>query len=157
MRTLYYSLFHSHLTYGLLLWGPSVSAEISNKVFLKQKRVIRIIHNAKYNAHTDVLFKQSKILKVSEMVQIDILKTVYLYTSDQLPMPLMNVFSYNTTKYSTRQVNVPLKRKCNYDPLYKSFIAKGPRLWDDISNETKNCKHVKSFCSRLKKNMIEKY
>ena len=26
------------------------------------------------------------------------------------------------------------KRKCNYDPPSKGFIAKGPKLWDDIPN-----------------------
>ena len=157
MKTLYYSLFHSHLTYGLLLWGPNISAELSNKVFLKQKRVIRIVHNAKYNAHTNILFKSSKILKFTEMVEAEIVKTVYLYTKDLLPMPLMNVFSYNRTLYSTRQMNVPLKRKCNYDPLSKSYIAKGPRLWDDIPNDIKNCNSIKSFCSRLKNAMLERY
>ena len=157
MKMLYYSLFHSHLTYGLLLWGPNIKTDLLNKIFLKQKRLIRIVHNAKYNIHTDPLFKESKILKLNEMIECEILKLVYLYTKDQLPMPLMNVFSYNVITYSTRQKNVPLKRKCNYDPLSKSFIAKGPKLWDDIPNDIKNCTHVKSFCSRLKKIMLEKY
>ncbi len=48
---------------------------------MKQKKIIHIIHNAKYNAHTDVLFKQSKILKLSELVELEILKSVYLFTS----------------------------------------------------------------------------
>ena len=134
-----------------------MSAALLNKVFLKQKKIIRIIHNAKYNAHTDVLFKQSKILKLSEMVDMEILKTVYLHSKNQLPPPLLKVFSYNTTTYSTRQKYVPLKRKCNHEPLYKSFIAKGPRLWDDIPTDVKNSNHVKSFCSKIKNMMIEKY
>ena len=56
-----------------VLWDPNMSAALFNKVFLKQKKIIRIIHNA----HTDVLFKQSKILKLSKMVEMEILKTVY--------------------------------------------------------------------------------
>ena len=157
MKTLYYSLFHSHLAYGLLLWGPNMSAELFNKVFLKQKKIIRIIHNAKYNAHTDVLFKQSKILKLKEMVEMEILKSVYLFTKNQLPQPLMKVFSCNVTSYHTRQKYVPRKRKCNHDPLSKSFIAKGPRLWDDIPTDLRNSAHIKFFCSKLKNIMIEKY
>ena len=158
MRLLYYSLFHSHLAYGLLLWGPNMKAEFFNKLFLKQKRIIRIIHNAKYNAHTDPLFKESKILKLSDLVEMEILKNVYLFTKNQLPSPLMKVFSFNKTTYSTRQKYVvPIKRKCNHDPLFKSFIAKGPRLWDDIPLVVKNSIHIKSFCSRLMNIMIEKY
>ena len=157
MKTLYYSLFHSHLAYGLLLWGPNMSADLFKKVFLKQKKIIRIIHNAKYNAHTDILFKQSKILKLSEMVEMEILKSVYLFTKNELPPPLMKVFSCNVTNYQTRQKYVPIKRKCNHDPLSKSYIAKGPRLWDDIPTDVKHSTHVKSFCSKLKNIMIEKY
>ncbi len=94
---------------------------------------------------------------LNEMIESEILKLVYLCTKDQLPMPLMNVFSYKVTTYSTRQKNVPLKRKCSYDPLSKRFIAKGSKLWDDIPTDIKNCTHVKGFCSRLKKIMLEKY
>ncbi len=157
MRMLYFSLFHSHLAYGLLLWGPNMKAEPFNKLFLKQKKIIRIVHNAKYNAHTDPLFKQSKIPKLSDMVDLEILKNVYLFTKNQLPSPLMKVYSYNVTSYSTRQKNVPQKRKCNHDPLSKSFIVKGPRLWDDVPMDIRNSIHVKSFCSRLKNITIEKY
>ena len=146
MRMLYYSLFHSHLAYGLLLWGPNMKAEPFNKLFLKQKKMIRIVHNAKYNAHTDPLFKQSKIPKLNDMVELEILKNVYLFTKNELPLPLMKVYSYNATTYSTRQKFVPQKRKCNHDPLSKSFIAKGPRLWDDVPIDVKNSIHVKSFC-----------
>ena len=70
----------------------------------------------------------------------------------------MKVFSFNKTTYSTRQKYiVPIKRKCNHDPLFKSFIAKGPRLWDDIPLDVKNSIHIKPFCSRLRNLMIEKY
>ena len=74
-----------------------------------------------------------------------------------LPPPLMKVFSYNPTNYSTRQKYVPLKRKCNHKPLSDSFIAKGPRLWDNVTTETRNSVHIKSFCSKIKNKMIEKY
>ena len=59
-------------------------------------------------------------------------------------------------KRATTMYIVPIKRKCNHDPLFKSFIAKGPRLWDDTPLDVKNSIHIKSFCSRLRNVMIEK-
>ncbi len=79
-------------SYGVQTWVRNYSTK---PVFWKQKKIILIIHNAKYNAHTNISFKHSKILKLSEMVEMEILKVVYLFTKNELPLPLMKVFSCN--------------------------------------------------------------
>ncbi|ELT92784.1 hypothetical protein CAPTEDRAFT_214386 [Capitella teleta] len=48
--SLYHSLIHSHLTYGSLLWG-SASLSTLKRVITLQKKAIRVVHNAQYNAH----------------------------------------------------------------------------------------------------------
>ena len=42
LKTLYFSYFHSIMTYGVIFWGNSVC---SQDIFKTQKRVIRIIYN----------------------------------------------------------------------------------------------------------------
>ena len=54
MKTLYFSLSHLHLNYGILIWGYKC-----NWLVKLQKRLIRIVMLAQYNAHTDPLFKQA--------------------------------------------------------------------------------------------------
>ena len=61
LKTLYYSLVHSHFTYGIIAWGNS---NLKSLVPL-QKRVIRVIYNAPYNGSTDPRFNSSGILKIS--------------------------------------------------------------------------------------------
>ena len=51
LETLYYSLIHSHLSYGILTWGAA-NLSVLHQTTLLQKRAIRVIHNAKYNSHT---------------------------------------------------------------------------------------------------------
>ena len=63
LRTLYYSLIHSHLSYGLLTWG-NCDRERLYRAVNNQKRAIRTINNAKFRSHTDPLFKASRILKI---------------------------------------------------------------------------------------------
>ena len=58
LKTLYYSLIHSHLSYGILVWG-NASQPALRQTTLLQKRAIRLINNAKYNSHTDPLFRSS--------------------------------------------------------------------------------------------------
>lgn len=52
--TIYYALISCHLAYGDVLWGNSVK---SNKAFIFQKVVVRIIDGARFNAPCQQIFK----------------------------------------------------------------------------------------------------
>jgi len=55
----YYAFFHQHLLYGIMLWGNSGS---SGKVFIKQKKVLRLIENRPQRESCVPLFKRLEIL-----------------------------------------------------------------------------------------------
>ncbi len=68
MKTLYYSLIHSHLSYGILAWGNSTQTALRQTTLL-QKRAIRLINNAKYNSHTDPLFRGARVMKLTDLLE----------------------------------------------------------------------------------------
>ena len=100
MKNLYFSLSHSHLNYGILIRGYKC-----NRLAKLQKRLIRIVMLAKYNAHTDPLLKQAAILKISELLRINTLKFYYKYQRRKLPNFFYN-FNFTTQgshhSYDTR-------------------------------------------------------
>lgn len=53
LKASYFSLFHSHISYAIILWGNSCH---TIKIFRLQKKAIRIIVNAGYRAHCRPLF-----------------------------------------------------------------------------------------------------
>ena len=57
-KMLYFSLFQCHLSYGILLWGPSMSAYHFDKINKQQKKAVRIVKNVPYNSHTDPIFNE---------------------------------------------------------------------------------------------------
>ena len=59
LRTIYFSYFHSILSYGLIFWGNSA---YGSNIFNIQKRIIRIIMNARSRDSCHQLFKKLKIL-----------------------------------------------------------------------------------------------
>jgi len=76
LRNLYFALIYPHLTYGINAWG------LSNKSNLKvlktqQKKIIRIISKADFNAPSLNLFKDLKILDIQSTIIQTILSSIY--------------------------------------------------------------------------------
>ena len=59
---IYNALITPHLNYGILAWGHE-----SSRLSKLQKAAIRTITGKRYNAHTDPLFKEIKVLKVNDI------------------------------------------------------------------------------------------
>ena len=70
LRTLYYSLIQSHLSYGIIVWG-NADKSVVKSTFLLQKRAIRVINNAPYNGHTDHSFVQVEFLNLTIYLNIN--------------------------------------------------------------------------------------
>ena len=66
LRNLYFSYIHSLITYVLSLWGPLISVNTLNRIKVLQKKAIRIIVRACYNANTAPIFKKLKILHIDD-------------------------------------------------------------------------------------------
>ncbi|KAI5715828.1 hypothetical protein M8J77_023161 [Diaphorina citri] len=60
----YYGLFHSILSYGLLLWGHS---SYSHQIFVLQKKAIRILDKLPYNSHAKPSFIKLGILTLPSL------------------------------------------------------------------------------------------
>ena len=83
LKTLYSSLIHSHIHYGLIIWGNGHSI---NKAYKLQKRSIRTIHNKPINFHTEPLFKQSQILTIDDQYKMNMLVFMHQLKHNKLPI-----------------------------------------------------------------------
>jgi len=97
LTALYYSLFHSHLIYGIQVWS-SCNQESSNILFKMQKKAIRIIHDLPYNGHTESFFKKSKILPLPDLVTFFSLQFMQQFTQSLLPSSFDNVWTNNAMR-----------------------------------------------------------
>ena len=103
---IYNSLFLSHLNYGILVWGFSYE-----RISMLQKRAIRTICNANYNAHTAPLFKQLNLLKIEDLIKLKALKFYYKYSHDELPYYFKGIYQVTQpthTYYFRTRVMPPL-------------------------------------------------
>jgi len=81
LLTIYTSLFQSHLNYGITCWGYNYGS----RILKLQKRAIRNVAKAKYNAHTDPLFKSLKILKLDDIFKLTNMKLYHKFHNNNLP------------------------------------------------------------------------
>ena len=159
MKMLYYSLFQSHINYGLYVWGTGMLSCNLKKIATAQKKAVRNVSKKSYNSHTDPLFVDLNILKFNDVVDVELMKLMYNHSKNLLPNPIQSLFTLNRDvhHYNTRHRNDPVVISRHYAPLDKSFLCKAPLLWSALDPSIKSCRTINSFKNNLKKSKIRLY
>ena len=132
MKTLYLSLVHPHILYGILAWGNTKVATVQKTIVL-QKRAMRTMKNAKYNSHTEPLFKTVEILKVKYLYEYQILLFMYDYCHNKLPNSFNSIYKYNheiQTLQRTRQSDFIYISRCRSNVAQNLPLIKFPQIWN---------------------------
>lgn len=167
MKSLYYSLFHSHLIYCIQIWSCTSHAIIKPLV-TKQKMAIRLLHQSKYNAHTESLFKNSKILPLILLANYFKIQFIHRYVHNHLPACFDETW---TTNEERRRLNNfgghDLRPIQNADDFYitpprlaiieKQPLASFAKLWNEFPElAIKRQPNKLTFNISLKKFFIDK-
>ena len=95
-RTLYYSLFDSHLNFGNILWGCTKNKNLK-RIETLQKRCIRNVSLESYKAHSEPLFKSLNILKFSDKLAHSRAVFMHKYRHNKLPTSFHGIFTETMT------------------------------------------------------------
>ncbi len=159
MRTLYFALIHSHLSYGILAWGNADKKTLYPATIL-QKRAIRVIHNAPYNSHTDPKFKKSGILKLNDLFEYESLMFTYDYMTNNLPNSFRGTFPLNSdmpNSRETRQSNLLYIPRFNGRFAQKLPMYFMPSLWNTWARSFQELKSRYQLKRIVKKNKLQSY
>jgi len=100
---------------------------------LLQKRVIRLINNARYNSHTDPLFRTSHLMKLTDIFEYQAALFVFDFKSNKLPVSFNDIFTFNRNMSHSR---VTRQFNCLYvAQIYNVYAGKLPlfhipRMWN---------------------------
>ena len=95
---------YPYLIYCVSVWGSTYQSSLS-LVFILQKKAIRIISKVSFDSHTDVLFKEHRILKFFDIYFYQISKFTYLFKRGLLPNYFRNMF-YHMTHTAPRAISL---------------------------------------------------
>lgn len=144
-RLVYFSYFHSLLSYGILLWGNAADIQA---IFVLQKRAIRSIYNLSVRQSLRKKFHEFNILTVASQYILENL--LYIHKNKNLYLINSDVHSYNT-----RNKDKFVTPKYRLSKSNKSFIGLGISMYNKLTREISNLPLAK-FKAHIKDMLIKK-
>ena len=150
-RLIYFAHIQSHMNYGLLLWGNSLTKYHVDKLTKIQLNCVRYIEkNSTMTAH--------KILRLDQLIDLENSKFGYKLAHGLLPRRIEEACLYDnnkqslikTHKYGTRNKTTPNVPKKMNKQYRASFLNKGSQSLLNKDSRIKSKPTLKSFASALK-------
>ena len=157
---LYNALFLSFLQYGLIVWGGTYASYIE-PIFKLQKKAVRAISFQSRLSPSLPIFKDLKLLKLSEIFELRLSTFVFDSVNKTSPSCFHNFFLFNSSvhQYSTRQASqgdLYLLRKNSSQYGLKSIRYLGAKLWNSLPVELRNAPSKVSFKTKMKFYLLSK-
>ena len=173
---IYNSLFESHLSYGISVWGVSIKDQSNDKLFIIQKQCIRILFGdfdaylnkqltcararpfkqqklgSKYymKEHTKPIFSRLKILTVQGLFKYHCIAEIFKIVQSRTPYPLYEAIAMSQ-RDTSNVIILPVKSN--------SFLYIAAQLWNSVHkriiSEKGMCTSVNLVKLRVKHILLE--
>ena len=146
---LYNSLVNSKLIYCLESWGNAPKTHL-NKLYIIQKRLLRIIYHTEPNYHTAPLFKKSNILPIHLLYKhrICLLAHNEFYIQHQSKLP---GHSY-PTRHSALSLPLPVSTSaCGH----RQVAYQVANCWNSLPNYLREMRGMGEFGRALRQHLLD--
>ena len=150
IKCLYYAHIYPHLTYCNPIWSQTYPCHLT-QINVLHKKVMRIITNSDFDAHTQPLFKMLNILSLTDLSKFIIASFMYkaTHSNNSIMQPMHN----HQTRHQL-SLYIPRPKLT----LFKhSLMYLGPKLWNDIPSTLKQSKSLSCFKEKLKHHILCSY
>ena len=134
---IYYAQIHSHLLYGLIIWGSTFPTYLKKLITL-QNKAIKFICAAKFCDSSSPYHKRLKILKLTELYKLEVGKFIHANCKKMLSKNLSN-YVILTSQISEKSTRLNEKSKktldipfCKTSRLQRSIKYQGVKIWNEI-------------------------
>ena len=144
----YNSLVYPFISYNILVWGGACQSHLDGLVKI-QKRIIRIILDEPFRAHTTPLFRKLGILKICDVYMYNL--CIYMFDK---------VTNHNFSvqhEVNTRNRNLSVPRFCRLTCTQKSVSYSGPSAWNSLPDDLKSINKLDIFKAQLKSYLLNQY
>ena len=158
LKSLYQTLVQPYFSYCNIVWGINRSTEF-NKLFLCQKKVIRIITHSRWRSHSAPLFKELHILPLNLLNDFMVGCFMYICTHNLIcPQYFINMFSTNAVihNYDTRSKNNIHIVSHKLTLRTHTIRFYGPKLWNSLPEYLRSLPSLHKFKCRYKQLLLSR-
>ena len=156
LKLIYYGHFHSHLKYGILIWGSMLNQNQTKRLQKLQNQAIQLLHQSKT---VQSIYRDNKIPDLQKMIKIEQLRFAYRLINNILPLNLSKLVKTDhkgsnlckTHNYLTRfkaEPNLPLTKSSHYQ---SSFLHQSIKVFSTLPTDVKHKTSLKSFTCAIKR------
>lgn len=149
LKCIYYAHIYPLLTYCNLIWSTTFKTYLV-PLKIQLKKIVRIITNSNYLAHTDPLFKLLNILKLEDITKLSAAQ--YMFTHSILGENLLP-----SHDHSTRHRGNLLHPAHRTNKFRHSVLYIGPVVWNTIPHHIKNVHSLSIFKKKFKRHILNSY
>ena len=137
------SLVLSIMDYGDVVYGSSLTAEVSRSVQKLQNACLRFSYNITYREHITPHLNRLAILTMSNRRKYHLSCFIHKILKTGQPTYLRSLFYHNQHIHNTRHLNKFSIPQHNSSKFQKSFSFKGVKLWNELPDDLKNLTIIK--------------
>ena len=154
---LYCSLFLPYINYCCEIWGNTYISNV-NKVFILQKKCIRIIGNANYRDSTKDLFCSLRIVKFFDLVKLKTCEYIFRALNSLLPRSLTMLLDINVNNAVNTRSYGKLSHKYTRTSLKSRCISIiGIKYYNSLSKNITASNHLLEFKNKIKSSILDSY
>ena len=151
LKLLYNAHVLPHLHYCTPVWCSTYPTHLL-PLFRLQKKIIRIITNSDYFAHTQPLFKESSSLNLFDINKQQIGLYMYKKINSDARITSQPQHAYFTRTHD----NLPVPTH-NLTVFQHSLSYLGPKIWNSIPNHIKLLPSIHTFKTKFKSYILQNY
>lgn len=156
-RLVYFANVQSHMCYALSAWGSMIKSKDRKKLQVQQNKAIRAICKLERRDRLSDHYRNLNILKIEDLIQLELLKISHKYIYGNLPVRLGNLFNLSHHTHHTRTRNYLRAAHHTIEKYNVSFLGKSPHLWLHLVDELKNKSKIQLFTKHYCYYMIRNY
>lgn len=169
--TLYNTLVLPYISYCNIAWAitlskhkplnPWLSTDRTkiDKLFIYQKKALRICAGTSYDSHSMPLFYDFNTLNIFDINKLQSALFMFRFNTNALPNSFGGFFSKHKDlhSYNTRNANNFVINNIKTKIHRHSIIYNGPKIWNSLDTSLTNCKQINRFKNSYKKKLISEY
>ena len=160
LSQLHYAPAHSHIHYGITVWGKA-SKKYINSLYVIQNRLLRATYFSGPRVKLSALYTKCEVLPIPMLYKHEVAQLVYKFKHNML---LYNYTNYllevnSMHQYSTRSSN----HKNYFTPRVhklKSVASNkiiGPQIWNELPPNITTASNLKTFLKLTQKYLLTKF